>query len=68
MITFSKPKMSARRAAIELNISKDTMYDLCRRKNQNFAYQLKPNGKIIIDTVCLADYLKKNNILVSRNK
>lgn len=66
MINFSKEQLSARQVAAEMNVSKDYVYDLCRRKNQNFAYQLKQNGKILINTQALSDYLRRNNLLVSR--
>lgn len=66
MINFSKEQLSARQVAAEMNVSKDYVYDLCRRKNQNFAYQLKQNGKILINTQALSDYVRRNNLLVSR--
>lgn len=68
MINFSKEQLSARQVAAEMNVSKDYVYDLCRRKNQNFAYQLKQNGKILINTQALSEYLKRNNLLVSGRK
>lgn len=66
MMTFSKVNLSASKVAKEFGVSREYVYELCRRPNQNFAFQMRPNGTIYINTVAFTKYVEKNNI-VKRN-
>lgn len=60
---FSKRYLSANQLSKEYGMRREEICELARRKDQDFAIQTKPGGKIRCDVIKFVMYIKKKNLL-----